>query len=309
MVTHGAAHCQCIQTCPDHFVPVCGSDDNSYDNYCLLHRHACLTEKHIRVLHKGFCKKTKQIKVKPVKKNEPAVCYSPQRDAFLLVVGKHWQDTIQEQPWHVSGMTYRESLWGRFFTCDVDEDKYLDAEELLNCTSDAVFMARPEQNQELTRALCVDAIVDMADTNRDWRLDFEEFTTVLSPGYRPAHKLCSLEGENYLDGEDVDVDGNHCICAVGSWVCTSDTSKDTNKKDFGFQAFDYLNYSENEINDDSEDQYDDSNDLVDDDYDLYYDDDYLIDEEEDEEYLEELFDELLEKLRKHREEQHHLNHL
>lgn len=93
---------------------------------------------------------------------------------------------------------------------------------------------------------------------------------------------------------------------MGSWVCTSpDTSKDTKKQDFSFQAFDYLDYSENEINND-----DDYNDLVDDDYDLSNeDDDYLIDEEEDEEYLEELFDELLEKLQKHREEQHHHNHL
>lgn len=34
----------------------------------------------------------------------------------------------------------------------------------------------------------MDALIDAADVNRDWRLDFEEFTTMLSPGYRPPQK-------------------------------------------------------------------------------------------------------------------------
>ncbi|KAK8732370.1 hypothetical protein OTU49_007057 [Cherax quadricarinatus] len=122
---------------------------------------------------------------------------------------------------------------------------------------------------------------------------------MLSPDFRPAHKLCSLDGKKYNDGEDVHVDGNHCICAVGSWVCTSPdtTSKDTNKKKFGLQDF--------------SDTDDDYNDLDDDDYDLSSEnnEDYVIDEDEDEEYLEELFDDLLDKLRKHRKQQQHHNRL
>ncbi|XP_042238911.1 follistatin-related protein 1-like [Homarus americanus] len=318
VVSEGAAHCQCIQSCPDRYAPVCGSDGTSYDTHCLLHRHACLTGNHIKVVHKGICKKVKQVKKKTVKIEDPAVCYSSQRDALLQVVKKHWQDTLADQPWHVPGMTYRESLWGRFFTCDGDKDNHLNSDEFLNCTIGAFFMARPEQERELTRYRryedkedehCTDAIVDVADTNRDWRLDFEEFTTMLSPDFHPAHKLCSLDGKQYLDGEDVHVDGNHCICAVGSWVCTStDTSKDTNKKDFGVQAFDYLDDTENKIDNEDDDSY---NDLIDDDYDLSSedDDDYLIDEEEDEEYLEELFDDLLDKLKRHREQKHHHNYL
>lgn len=79
------------------------------------------------------------------------MCYSSQRDAYLLLVGKKWQDTLASQSWHVEGMTYREGLWGRFYTCDHNKDNYLDADELLNCTTEAFFMARPNQDQELTR--------------------------------------------------------------------------------------------------------------------------------------------------------------
>lgn len=81
----------------------------------------------------------------------PAVCYSSQRDAYLLLVGKRWRDTLSAQPWHVDGMTFRESLWGRFYTCDKNKDNYLDSDETLNCTSDTVFMARPNQDHDLTR--------------------------------------------------------------------------------------------------------------------------------------------------------------
>nr|XP_045588587.1 follistatin-related protein 1-like [Procambarus clarkii] len=130
-----AALCQCIELCPDHFVPVCGSDGCSYDNHCLFHHLACL-----------------------------------------------------------SGSTSK---------CDADKDNYVNSDELLNCTSGSFFLAPPEQENELTRALCIDAIVDVADNNHDLPLDFEEFTRILNPDFRPAHKLCLLDGMKYDDGEDV----------------------------------------------------------------------------------------------------------
>lgn len=293
VLTNGIGRCQCVSSCPDSFAPVCGTDGNPYDNHCLLHRHACLTEAKIGIQHKGFCKNKKKAK-EPVRASDPAVCYSSQRDALLVIIGKHWQDTLNSQPWHVSGMTYRESLWGRFYTCDEDRDKYLESDELLNCTSNVVFMARPGQEQELTRALCIDAIVDAADTNKDWRLDFEEFTTMLSPGWHPPQKLCSLEGKQYHDAHEVDVDGHRCVCAVGSWVCTNPTQPEK-KKEFAENDFDSYD-SDNKIKDD-------------DDYEYEYDDDDNLDEDDDEEYLDKLFDDLLDKLKKHKKERHHLNHL
>lgn len=305
IVTNGVGRCQCLASCPDSFAPVCGTDDNSYDSHCLLHRHACLTDQKIGIEHKGFCKNKKKVKEtlkQTVKDDNPAVCYGSQRDALLLVIGKHWQKTLAKQPWHVSGMTYRESLWGRFFTCDEDRDKFLESDELLNCTMGAFFMARPGQDQELTRALCIDAIVDAADSNKDWRLDFEEFTTMFSPGWHPPQKLCSLEGKQYHDAHEVDVDGHRCVCAVGSWVCTNPAT-DTKKKEFSDD--DFYNYDDDNYVDDDDD-YDDS---YDDQFDVNDDEEDTADDDDDEEYLDELFDELLEKLKKHKQERNHHNHL
>ena len=52
---NGEASCVCMATCPDHFVPVCGSNGQSYDNYCMMHRDACLSDVHISLKKKGYC--------------------------------------------------------------------------------------------------------------------------------------------------------------------------------------------------------------------------------------------------------------
>ena len=84
-----------------------------------------------------------------------AVCYGPQRDAMRFLLVDNWQNTLKDQPWHVEGMTFRESLWGRFFTCDgnVDgtKDNYLTPEELLKCSKDVEFFSRPGQDNKLTK--------------------------------------------------------------------------------------------------------------------------------------------------------------
>ncbi|KAK3866501.1 hypothetical protein Pcinc_027969, partial [Petrolisthes cinctipes] len=159
-------------------------------------------------------------------------------------------------------------------------------------------------------ALCVDSLVDLGDNNKDWRLDFEEFTAVLAKDYQPPQKMCSLEGQKYQDGQDVTVGGSHCICAVGSWVCTSPepTAKDDQKKKkkgdtfSDILAFNYLDYGEETADTTTTNN---NNDQV-------WNEDteqYLIDEDEDEEYLEDLFEDLLDKLREHRRKQQHHNHL
>ncbi|CAL4084696.1 unnamed protein product, partial [Meganyctiphanes norvegica] len=209
VVDGGVARCHCAASCPDHFAPVCGDNDQSYDNHCLLHRDACLTAIPISIEHKGYCKSTKY-KKDSTKEDEPAVCFGPQRDSLRILVLRHWKDTMNKEEWHVPGMTYRESLWGRFFTCDDDRDHYLSPDEFLNCTNDINFNARPNQDSELTRALCADALIDAADKNKDWRLDFSEFTELFEPDYIPPTKKCSLEGKKYIDGDKVNVDCNHC---------------------------------------------------------------------------------------------------
>ena len=53
--SNGEASCVCMASCPDHFVPVCGSNGRSYDNYCMMHRDACLSGVHISLKSKGYC--------------------------------------------------------------------------------------------------------------------------------------------------------------------------------------------------------------------------------------------------------------
>lgn len=71
----GEARCTCVASCPDHFVPVCGSNNQSYDNFCLMHRDACLTGTHISLKKKGYCSNKSIKKKKKVKadKKEDAV--------------------------------------------------------------------------------------------------------------------------------------------------------------------------------------------------------------------------------------------
>lgn len=66
----GEAVCTCVASCPDHFVPVCGSNNQSYDNFCLMHRDACLTGVHISLKKKGYCS-NKSIKKKSNKSEKP----------------------------------------------------------------------------------------------------------------------------------------------------------------------------------------------------------------------------------------------
>lgn len=65
----GEAACTCVASCPDHFVPVCGSNNQSYDNFCLMHRDACLTGVHISLKKKGYCS-NKSIKKKSNKSDK-----------------------------------------------------------------------------------------------------------------------------------------------------------------------------------------------------------------------------------------------
>lgn len=66
----GEPTCTCMASCPDHFVPVCGSNNQSYDNYCLMHRDACLTGVHISLKKKGYCTNKKTGKKKKTTKTK-----------------------------------------------------------------------------------------------------------------------------------------------------------------------------------------------------------------------------------------------
>lgn len=231
---NGEAACRCVANCPDHFVPVCGSNNVSYDNFCLMHRDACLTGVHISLQKKGYCsnkpakkKKTKSNKTETLATKEdalfePVVCFQWERDALRRQIITHFHQHTTDQSWYRPGLKSIEKRFARFFTCDTSKDDYLDANELATCVADVPFAMRTtEANNELVKVLCVDAIIDSGDSNSDWRLDFDEYKALMDSSFQPKEKLCSLEGKKYEDGSQTKVDCNDCVCACGSWICSS----------------------------------------------------------------------------------------
>lgn len=224
----GEARCTCVASCPDHFVPVCGSNNQSYDNFCLMHRDACLTGTHISLKKKGYCS-NKSIKKKPKADKprddsffEPVVCFQWERDALRRQIINYFRQHTSDQSWYRSDLKKYEKLFARFYMCDTSKDNYVDANELAACVADVPFALRSTAaNNELVKVLCVDAIIDAGDTNSDWRLDFEEYRNLMDTSFQPKEKLCSLDGKKYEDGSQTKVDCNDCVCACGSWVCSS----------------------------------------------------------------------------------------
>ena len=54
---NGTATCQCRVACPFIYSPVCGSNNKTYDNFCLLEAAACEKKEVITVKHDGRCSK------------------------------------------------------------------------------------------------------------------------------------------------------------------------------------------------------------------------------------------------------------
>ena len=77
-----------------------------------------------------------------------------------------------------------EKLWGHFLSMDVTGDRHVDSEEMVEYfTTD---LSHPTNHN--LRQLCLDALVEEGDNDRDWRLSFQEFKQLLAGSFRPSVK-------------------------------------------------------------------------------------------------------------------------
>ena len=53
----GTSRCICLSTCTQEYDPVCGSDDKTYNNPCLLNVAQCEVQTYIYRRHYGQCGK------------------------------------------------------------------------------------------------------------------------------------------------------------------------------------------------------------------------------------------------------------
>ena len=55
VLVDGNATCQCNKACPLIYAPVCGSDNETYPNLCVMDSQGCEKGEHIKVQHIGNC--------------------------------------------------------------------------------------------------------------------------------------------------------------------------------------------------------------------------------------------------------------
>jgi hypothetical protein len=55
VLVDGNATCQCNKACPRIYAPVCGTDNETYSNLCVMESQGCEKEEHIEVQHVGNC--------------------------------------------------------------------------------------------------------------------------------------------------------------------------------------------------------------------------------------------------------------
>lgn len=222
----GEPTCLCIAECKPHKRPVCGSNGKTYRNHCELHRDACLTGLKVQVAHDGHCEEKKSDKAAA----SPVVCYQADRDELRHRIIQWLETEIIPDGWFSKGNNYTEILEKYFKTYDngdarLDSTEFLKFAEQNETTVNFTSYADKETNR-LLRGLCVDALIELSDSDADWKLSFTEFLNCLNPAFNPPEKRCALEGETYVDGAETEMECNRCVCACGNWVCTAMSCND-----------------------------------------------------------------------------------
>jgi len=234
--------CSCRENCPQNWKPVCGSDGNSYDNHCFLHKAACDSKTHISPLHSGFCRGDREAVIarqefiqqlalwdqeEPTDKQKvfkkvplPDACFENDRNRLREFLISWASLSAKKQPWYTSGMTSGEELWGHFYSADQDRDLALDTREwvdyLRNNDTDV------GKKSHKMRQLCITELIHEGDNDKDDKLDFDEFREILNDDYTPSSQVCDFDGLKFVDGAERALECNGCVCACGKWICTSE---------------------------------------------------------------------------------------
>jgi len=272
--------CVCVSVCPDHWKPVCGSDGVSYDNHCSLHKTACDTNVHITPLHQGFCSGQTEDEIareqfiaqlsmleEPSgnKIQIPDACFQNDRNRLREFLMSWFTLSAKRQHWYIPGMSRGEELWEHFYLADLDRNQGLDTREWLEYLNrNKTNRDIKEQNRDQMRRLCLVALVEEGDTNRNEKLEWGEFRTIMGDQYTPSSKVCYTSDSNmkYSDGAERSVECNMCVCACGKWVCTSEMCVE------GYRDVETGDTTEEEVGDILEDDWDDGEEDPEDDPDV-----------------------------------------
>jgi len=242
VLSAGIADCVCMASCPNKGRPICGSDGLLYKSHCDLHREACLKGIHIRPkFHDHSCHEDPLEKLKheleqsmeTAKKEEmnhikvPRACRQNYRDRMREYLISWMSLTATHQPWYQQGMTEEAVVKKHFAMSDSNRDNQLDSREWIGYMREEVPTYKRDKKSRMLRKLCIEALIEEGDTNKDWRLGLEEFAHLMDKNYMPSYKYCLRDHKYYEDGTRTKVDCNGCICACGKWVCTSSPCSST----------------------------------------------------------------------------------
>ncbi|XP_014246799.1 follistatin-related protein 5-like isoform X2 [Cimex lectularius] len=221
-VRSGVARCVCVDDCPHHKSPVCGSDGKLYENHCSLHRASCLQGERIAVDHSFTCLQKDEITERSaveMSSTEASTAKTPPPEMDILTDDDGNEDKTPEcslQRYDIMKdnllkqskstseervRTGKEYLVSTMFTYyDLNRDDHLDKDELQKISDQ-------EHLNTLSDGCTLSDMLRYDDSDQDGLLSVNEFYSAFS-------KLYSLS----VVSLDKALEVNHLSARVGDNV-------------------------------------------------------------------------------------------